>query len=188
MATCVPKLFQVLEIQWSAIMIIILHLFFSEIWGVAFFPGRIFLYYPLKYALKSPLSPDFEKSKIHQLWEAVDNFEWDKIPSFLLDFHQKLKKVAKNEAIWSHSKLSTASPSWWILDFSKPGDRGGFGARFKGQFKKIIAGINAAPQIKLKNRCKIIIIIAHHCTLELITRSIIITEGIHSSLYFHNEV
>ena len=62
--------------------------------------------------------------------------------------------------------MSTASPSWWTLDFSKPGDRGGFVARFKGQYKKIIAGINAAPQIKLKNRCKIIIIIAHHCILR----------------------
>ena len=101
----------------------------------------------MKYALKSPLSPDFKKSKIHQLWEAVDNFEWDQIPSFLLDFHQKLIKIVKNEAIWPHSKLSTASPSWWIFDFSKAGDRGGFRARCKGQYKEILAGINAAPQI-----------------------------------------
>ena len=63
------------SIQWCAIMIIILHLFLSLIWGAAFIPVMIFLYCPLKRAPKPPLSPSFEKSKIHQLGEAVDNFE-----------------------------------------------------------------------------------------------------------------
>ena len=120
------------HLQWCAIMIIILHLFLSLIWGAAFIPAMIFLNCPLKRAPKPPLSPGFEKSKIHQLGEAVDNFEWDQIASFFATFFSFWWKSSKNEGILSHSKLSTASHSWCILDFSKSGDRGDFRAYFKG--------------------------------------------------------
>ena len=128
-------------VQWSKklCLYIILHLLsgsnraLSSIYSLMALDG-FFIQCHSKVTLKSPLLPGFKKIKIYQLWKAVPNFRGAEISLILANFRLLEWKIGKNDEIFqTSSKLGTAFHSWWILNFSKPDNKGDFRATFEWQ-------------------------------------------------------
>ena len=79
-------------------------------------------------APKSPWLTGFEESKIHQPNPEKFQFKGSKIGAFFHVFLHFPLKSSKNAQFLLPLNCYFSGLGWWILDFSKPLGRGGFGA------------------------------------------------------------